>query len=391
MDKEYYTSGQFASKAHVTLRTIRFYDQKDILKPSFHTESGNRLYTDKDFAKLQQILLLKYLGFSLEEIKEMTLSSFDTYSLKESLKLQKRLVKEKIEEMEEMTKAIDSTYEMLDKDQQINWNDMMNLIHLTAMERSLAEQYKNSANISARIRLHTDFSTNKEGWFPWIVKNSGIKSGMKILEVGCGSGAIWKETIDSLPKKLKIVLSDISDGMVREVKKEFDDDPRFSFDICDCQKTKYKDETFDIVYANHVFFYCEDIKKTLKEIRRILKPGGRLICSTYGRNHMKEITELVQKFNKEIVLSAEKLYDVFGLENGSKMLKPYFKNIRKEIYEDSIEINESEPILSYILSCHGNQNRYILSKYKEFKDYVEEKTECGFHITKEAGIFICEK
>ena len=133
MDKEYYTSGQFAGKAHVTLRTIRFYDQKDILKPSFHTESGNRLYTDKDFAKLQQILLLKYLGFSLEEIKEMTVSSFDAYSLKESLKLQKRLVKEKIEEMEEMTKAIDSTYEMLDKDQQINWNDMMNLIHLTAM------------------------------------------------------------------------------------------------------------------------------------------------------------------------------------------------------------------------------------------------------------------
>ncbi len=391
MDKEYYTSGQFAGKAHVTLRTIRFYDQKDILKPSFHTESGNRLYTDKDFAKLQQILLLKYLGFSLEEIKEMTVSSFDAYSLKESLKLQKRLVKEKIEEMEEMTKAIDSTYEMLDKDQQINWNDMMNLIHLTAMERSLAEQYKNSANISSRIRLHTDFSTNKEGWFPWIIRNSDIKSGMKILEVGCGSGALWKETKDKLPKKMKIILSDISDGMVREVKKEFDDDPRFSFGICDCQKIPYKDETFDIVYANHVFFYCEDIKKTLKEIRRILKPRGKLICSTYGKNHMKEITELVQSFNKEIVLSAEKLYDVFGLENGAKILKPYFKNIGKELYPDSIEINESEPILSYILSCHGNQNRYILNKYKEFKDFVDAKTKYGFHITKEAGIFICEK
>ena len=76
---------------------------------------------------------------------------------------------------------------------------------------------------------------------------------------------------------------------------------------------------------------------------------------------------------------------------GEKYYKPYFKNIGKELYPDSIEINESEPILSYILSCHGNQNRYILNKYKEFKDFVDAKTKYGFHITKEAGIFICEK
>ena len=57
--------------ANVTLRTIRYYDKQDILKPSLVSESGARFYTDKDFARLQQILLLKYLGFSLEDIREM--------------------------------------------------------------------------------------------------------------------------------------------------------------------------------------------------------------------------------------------------------------------------------------------------------------------------------
>ena len=71
MKKEgYYTSGQFAKKAHVTLRTIRWYDNKNLLKPSFRTENGTRLYTDGDLAKLQQILLFKYLGFSLDDIIE---------------------------------------------------------------------------------------------------------------------------------------------------------------------------------------------------------------------------------------------------------------------------------------------------------------------------------
>ena len=57
----YYSSGEFARMAHVTLRTVRYYDKQDILKPSLVTESGARFYTDEDFARLQQILLLKYL------------------------------------------------------------------------------------------------------------------------------------------------------------------------------------------------------------------------------------------------------------------------------------------------------------------------------------------
>ena len=48
----YYSSGQFARMAGVTLRTIRYYDQHDILKPSLVTEAGARFYTDGDFARL---------------------------------------------------------------------------------------------------------------------------------------------------------------------------------------------------------------------------------------------------------------------------------------------------------------------------------------------------
>ena len=54
----YYSSGEFARMAHVTLRTIRYYDKQNILKPSYVTESGARFYTDEDFARLSQILLL---------------------------------------------------------------------------------------------------------------------------------------------------------------------------------------------------------------------------------------------------------------------------------------------------------------------------------------------
>ena len=66
----YYTSGQFAHMAEVSVRTIRYYDQQNILKPSYVSDAGARFYTDEDLARLQQILLLKFLGFSLDDIRD---------------------------------------------------------------------------------------------------------------------------------------------------------------------------------------------------------------------------------------------------------------------------------------------------------------------------------
>lgn len=382
-----YTSGEFAEKAHVTLRTIRYYDKMNLLKPSMHTEAGARLYSDQDFAKLQQILLFKYLGFSLEEIREMTLASADPHFLNESLKIQKRLLQERQEELQSMILAVDRISEALEQKHEIDWEQMMNLIHLTDMETELRTQYQNATNINARIALHRDFSMNPEGWFPWLFRQMPLKPGMKVLELGCGNGALWLENLKRVPSEIHILLSDSSEGMVREVQRRLSADQRFSFQTIDMNQIPFPDQSFDLVIANHVLFYSNDLNHTLKEIRRVLKPEGVLAASTYGAKHMKEITELVQEFNPEIRLAAENLYDQFGLENGETILKPYFRNVISRRFEDSIEISEADPLISYILSCHGNQNRLLLDHYKEFHEYVQKKVEKGFHITKDAGIF----
>lgn len=386
--KGMYSSGEFAEKAHVTLRTIRYYDKMNLLKPSMHTEAGARLYSDQDFAKLQQILLFKYLGFSLEEIREMTLASADPHFLNESLKIQKRLLQERQEELQSMILAVDRTSEALEQKHEIDWEQMMNLIHLTDMETELRTQYQNATNINARIALHRDFSMNPEGWFPWLFRQMPLKPGMKVLELGCGNGALWLENLKRVPSEIHILLSDSSEGMVREVQRRLSADQRFSFQTIDMNQIPFPDQSFDLVIANHVLFYSNDLNHTLKEIRRVLKPEGVLAASTYGAKHMKEITELVQEFNPEIRLAAENLYDQFGLENGGIILKPYFDSVISRRYEDSIEISEADPLISYILSCHGNQNRLLLDHYKEFRRFVEEKVRNGFHITKDAGVFL---
>ena len=386
--KGMYSSGKFAEKAHVTLRTIRYYDKMNLLKPSMHTEAGARLYSDQDFAKLQQILLFKYLGFSLEEIREMTLASADPHFLNESLKIQKRLLQERQEELQSMILAVDQTSAALEQKHEIDWEQMLNLIHLTDMETELRTQYQNATNINARIALHRDFSVNPEGWFPWLFRQMPLKPGMKVLELGCGNGALWLENLSHIPSEISILLSDSSEGMVREVQHKLSEDQRFSFQTIEMDHIPYPDQSFDLVISNHVLFYSNDLDQTLREIRRVLKPEGTFAASTYGAKHMKEITQMVQEFNPEIRLAAENLYDQFGLENGEAILKPYFGSVMSRRYEDSIEISEADPLISYILSCHGNQNRLLLDHYKEFHEYVEKKVTDGFHITKDAGVFL---
>ena len=84
------TVGEVAKKMGVTVRTLQYYDKERLLSPSAESEGGRRLYTDKDLITLHQIISLKSLGFSLDDIKERLISNRYTYRLMLQMLLQSR-------------------------------------------------------------------------------------------------------------------------------------------------------------------------------------------------------------------------------------------------------------------------------------------------------------
>lgn len=380
----YYKTGQFAKLANVSERTIRYYDKIGLLKPSFVMENGYRQYSDLDLLKLQKILSLKHLGFSIEEIFPMVM---DNTNLKESFELQIDLIEDKISHLQSLKDALKRASQTPD----LSWNMILSLVQLSNEETNIIEQYKNAKNLNDRISLHEKYSTNKQGWFNWLFYQIDFSRVNRLLELGCGNGKLWQENSIDLRNR-EIFLSDISEGMVEEVRNKLGSD--FNCIVTDAEKIPFKDEYFDSIIANHVLFYLNDLDLGLKEIRRVLKPNGILYCSTYGKNHMKEITEIVQNFDSRINLSNHSLYDIFGLENGEGILKEYFFNIQRMDYKDSLEITESKPLIDYIMSCHGNQNEILGPRLNEFKEYIEElflKKNGKIFVTKQAGLFICKK
>jgi DNA-binding transcriptional MerR regulator len=92
--------GELARRTGLTVRTLHHYDEIDLLKPSWHTETGHRLYTAADVARLQQVISLRQLGFSLEEIRNcltqpgfspLEVVSLHAARLREQIELQRNL------------------------------------------------------------------------------------------------------------------------------------------------------------------------------------------------------------------------------------------------------------------------------------------------------------
>ena len=383
-----YSTGKFAKLANVTERTIRYYDKIGLLKPSFVMENGYRYYTDEDLLKLQRIISLKNLGFSLEEIYPMTLKN-DKQSLEDSLKLQIELVNKKIHSLENLKETLKNTSRLVREDH-VEWDKIITLLQLSKYDEEIIEQYRTSKNLDVRIQLHEKYSHNKLGWFNWLYSQIDFSHANRILEIGCGDGKLWEnKTLDF--RNREVFLSDASSGMIEEVKKKLGDD--FSFMIFDCEQIPFKKNYFDIVIANHVLFYLKDLNLGLKEIERVLVDGGSFYCSTYRKNHMREITELVKEFDSRIVLSRNCLYDQFGIENGKDILSSYFENVDLVMYDDYLEVDDSEPLIDYIMSCHGNQNEILKNQLHQFKLFLDQKIMEKGHIriTKQAGLFKCKK
>lgn len=377
----YYKTGQFARLANVSERTIRYYDKIGLLKPSFVMENGYRQYSDLDLLKLQKILSLKHLGFSIEEIFPMVM---DNTNLKESFELQIDLIEDKISHLQSLKDAL----KRASNSSNLSWNMILSLVQLSNEETNIIEQYKNAKNLNDRISLHEKYSTNKQGWFNWLFEKIDLSKVNRLLELGCGNGKLWQENKIDLRNR-EIFLSDISEGMVEEVRNKLGSD--FNCIVADAEKIPFKDAYFDSIIANHVLFYLNDLNQGLKEVSRVLKPNGILYCSTYGSRHMKEITDIVQNFDSRINLSNHSLYDVFGLENGENILKQYFTSVQRMDYQDSLEITESKPLIDYIMSCHGNQNEMLGPRLNEFKEYIEEllQKDGKIVVTKQAGLFVC--
>lgn len=217
-------------------------------------------------------------------------------------------------------------------------------------QKNVKEQYASAENLNTRISIHQKYSTNKMGFGNWIFSNYKITPSMKVLELGCGTGDMWKGHEDLIKACNKLVLSDFSEGMLENAKANLGDKASLGdgleYRVIDIQNISFEDENFDVVIANMMLYHVPDMNRGLSEVRRVLKKGGDFYCATFGEHGIIEfLCKVLNAYGVE-----DKANKNFTLQNGKEILEPFFSEVQRLNYEDSLAVTNLDDLIEYIYS-----------------------------------------
>ncbi|MCR5095050.1 MAG: class I SAM-dependent methyltransferase [Lachnospiraceae bacterium] len=250
---------------------------------------------------------------------------------------------------------------------------------------TVKEQYATSRGLDIRITFHDKYSTNSQGYGPWLVSNYDIRKGMKVLELGCGTGTLWLGHDDLIAGCEKLVLTDMSEGMLETAKQNLGEKDNVEYRIEDIQDLSFDDEAFDVVIANAMLYHVPDLNKGLREVRRVLKTDGVFYCATFGENNFSDrLAEWFRLGGEEFNPNHN-----FTMQNGAEKLLAYFGDVTPMIYDDSLHITEMEDLVTYLRSLASFKAVMDLPE-QTIRDVLAEHAVDGvIDLPKDYGMFVC--
>lgn len=267
----------------------------------------------------------------------------------------------------------------------------------TTKDDPLKIQYANADNFNDRVALGRRFNTNKYGFSRWVFDHIHFPPQAKVLELGCGPAYLWKSNLDRLPDDASFLLTDFSEGMLEDAKRNLAmHSDLVDFAVVNAQQIPYPDSSFDIVIANHMLYHVPDRKKALSEIYRVLKSDGVLYATTIGKNNLKELRELFCDCFKIENYPNRSVADAFGLENGEEQLNQFFPHVELSKFDNALKATEARPMIDYILSARGvSRNTEFLTadRIQRFENYLNQiiNNKSYIHFTRESGLFIAKR
>ena len=127
-----YRASEFAALAGVTVRTLHHYDRAGLLRPTARTGAGYRLYGAREFARLQQILTLKFIGLPLEEIRRLL--GRGALDLSQTLRLQREALCEKRRQLDMALRAVEEAERVAVGGGDPDWDAFRKIVEVITMQ-----------------------------------------------------------------------------------------------------------------------------------------------------------------------------------------------------------------------------------------------------------------
>lgn len=170
---------EFAKETGVTVRTLHHYDRLGLLQPQ-RTDSGYRIYGERELVRLQRITVLKFIGCSLQEIKDLVDRQPD--DLRGTLELQQEALERRRKTLDGALKAVEQARSVLEHSGKADWQSLKKIVETIEMEQNMEwtnKYYSPEARKELEERRAENPNAAEEGQKQWAVLLADCEQAVK--------------------------------------------------------------------------------------------------------------------------------------------------------------------------------------------------------------------
>lgn len=155
----------------------------------------------------------------------------------------------------------------------------------------------------------------------------------RVLDIGCGTGELAERIARELG--VEVVVADLSPRMVHLARER-----GLEARLADIEDLPFADGEFDCVVAAWVIYHAPDRDRAIRELARVLRPGGRLVAAAMAEDNLAEVWLLLGESWERTL--------TFDRENGAAQLEPYFERVERRDADGTVVFPTSDAIRVFV-------------------------------------------
>ena len=267
----------------------------------------------------------------------------------------------------------------------------------------LQYQYGTTERLQIRLATHQQYSERPDDFVGWMLDQLEPRAGDRVLDVGCGTGVYHAALV---ARGMRVIAAvDASPAMVEATQRQAEEQgwPVVAL-RGEAQALPLPDRAYDVGMANHMLFHVPDQRAALRELRRVLKPGGRVLLATNAADHAARLRSLHEQAARAHgwVPSASP-GDRFNLDNDDHLalVQEVFPTAERRVRHDAFVFPTVDAVLRLYASgpidaiedrpADGSHRPPLLAHVGEQVGRILANNEEGvLRVPKDAGCFVAE-
>ncbi len=202
-----------------------------------------------------------------------------------------------------------------------------------------------TSDLMKRINIHDKFGGRNID--KWMLETLKLEPGLKILDVACGAGKQCISFYNELDGNCDIIGGDVSDELLNKAKQETKAKGyKIKYQPLDFNKRfPFEDNQFDLLSCCFAIYYSEDIPFTIREMHRVLKPGGRLFTTGPMPQNKQVFYDIIKEATNKVIppMPGSSRYDseILGA------IQDTFSKVDVNIFENPLTFKTAEPFIEY--------------------------------------------